>query len=178
VTEAHRTEICLLYGDPPDGATAFDCPHSRNSSKTQRPRFGTILYVSKSMLCVLHGQLKSNNVVCRIVYEFLIRRIKHVIFPLVLLPDYWFWWNKDFRNIDIHTLICYSSKPWLSTGTSRLQEQGAYPLKLPLITFRVSRTRREMYCGHARLRVCLSAAACLHYCTDPGVTWGSGRGYP
>jgi len=26
--------------------------------------------------------------------------------------------------------------------------------------------------------VCLSAAACLHYCTDPDVTWGSGRGCP
>ena len=36
-----------------------------------------------------------------------------------------------------------------------------------LITFRVSRRPREMYCGHARLCVCLSAAACLHYCTDP-----------
>ena len=39
-----------------------------------------------------------------------------------------------------------------------------------------------MYCGHARLCVCLSvrlsAAACPHYCTDPDVTWGSGRGYP
>jgi len=97
-------------------------------------------------------------------------------FPLVLLPDYWFWWNKDFRNTDIHTLICCSSKPRLSTGTSRLQGQGAYPLKLPPITFRVSRTRREMYCGHARLFVCLFAAACLHYCMDPDVTWGSGRG--
>ena len=36
-----------------------------------------------------------------------------------------------------------------------------------------------MQCGHARLCVCLcvclSAAACLHYCTDPDVTWGSGR---
>jgi len=31
-----------------------------------------------------------------------------------------------------------------------------------------------MYCGHARLCVCLSAAACPHYCTDPDVTWGSG----
>ena len=37
---------------------------------------------------------------------------------------------------------------------------------------------REMYCGHARLCVCLSAAACLHYCTDPDVTWRSGRGCP
>jgi len=27
---------------------------------------------------------------------------------------------------------------------------------LSLITFRVSRTPREMYCGHARLCVCLS----------------------
>ena len=56
------------------------------------------------------------------------------------------------------------------------------------ITFRVSRRRREMYCGHVRLCVCLcvcvcvcvclSAAACLHYCTDPDVSWGSGRGCP
>jgi len=41
-----------------------------------------------------------------------------------------------------------------------------------------------MYCGHARLSVCvsvclcvcLSAAACLHYYMDPDVTWGSGSG--
>jgi len=50
------------------------------------------------------------------------------------------------------------------------------------VTFRVSRRRREMYCGHARpcvcLSVCLSAAACLHYCTDPDVTWGSDSGCP
>jgi len=47
-----------------------------------------------------------------------------------------------------------------------------------ITTFRVSRRRREMYCGHARLCVCLSAAACLHHCTDPDVTWESGRGCP
>jgi len=28
------------------------------------------------------------------------------------------------------------------------------------------------------LSVCLSAAACLHYCTESDVTWGSGRGCP
>jgi len=28
------------------------------------------------------------------------------------------------------------------------------------------------------LSVCLSAAACLHYCTDPDVTWGSGSECP
>ena len=35
-----------------------------------------------------------------------------------------------------------------------------------------------MYCGHARLCVCLSAAVRPHYCTDPNVTWGHGRGCP
>jgi len=39
-----------------------------------------------------------------------------------------------------------------------------------------------MYCGHARLSVCLcvylSAAAYLHYCTDLDVPWGSCRGCP
>jgi len=51
-----------------------------------------------------------------------------------------------------------------------------------VITYRVSRRRREMYSGHARLCVCLSvcpsAAACTHYCTDPDVTWGNSRGAP
>jgi len=28
------------------------------------------------------------------------------------------------------------------------------------ITFRVSRRRREMYCGHARLSVCLPVCVC------------------
>ena len=41
-----------------------------------------------------------------------------------------------------------------------------------VITFRVSRKRREMYCGHPRLCVCLFAAACPHYCADPDLTWG------
>ena len=45
-----------------------------------------------------------------------------------------------------------------------------------VITFRVSHRRREMYCGHARLCVCLSTAACLHYCTDADVTWRISRG--
>ena len=28
------------------------------------------------------------------------------------------------------------------------------------------------------LCVCLSAATCPHYCTDPDITWGNGRGCP
>jgi len=51
-----------------------------------------------------------------------------------------------------------------------------------VVTFRVSRRSREMYCGHVCLcvclSVCLSAATCPHYCTDLDVTWGSGRGCP
>jgi len=50
------------------------------------------------------------------------------------------------------------------------------------VTFRVSRRPREMHCGHARLcvclSVCLSAAACLQYYTDPDVARGIGRGCP
>jgi len=53
-----------------------------------------------------------------------------------------------------------------------------------IIAFHVSRRRPEMYCGHAHLcvcvcvclSVCVSAATCPHYCTDPDVTWRSGRG--
>jgi len=45
-----------------------------------------------------------------------------------------------------------------------------------IITFRVRRSRGEMYIGHGRLCVCLSLAAFPHYCTDPNVTWANGRG--
>ena len=49
-----------------------------------------------------------------------------------------------------------------------------------VVTFRLSRRSREMYCGHARLCVCLCVCPRphAHYCTDPDVTWGSGRGCP
>jgi len=44
------------------------------------------------------------------------------------------------------------------------------------ITFHVRHSRGKMYGGHGRLCVCLSLAAFLHYCMDPDVTWGNGRG--
>ena len=47
-----------------------------------------------------------------------------------------------------------------------------------VITFCASRRRRKMYCGHARLSVCVSAAVRPHYCTDLDVTWRRGRGCP
>jgi len=62
----------------------------------------------------------------------------------------------------------------------RIGRNGHRRYQPSLITFRVSRRRLEMYRGHARLcvSVCLSAAACPRYCTDPDVTWGSGSGCP
>ena len=63
--------------------------------------------------------------------------------------------------------------------TSTATDKSLYSMFL-LITFCVSRRRSEMYCGHARLCVCvcvcLSAVVRPHYCTDPDVTWGRGRG--
>ena len=52
-----------------------------------------------------------------------------------------------------------------------------------LITFRVSRRPREMYCGHARLCVCLCVCLSVRgrmftLFTEPDVTWGSGRSCP
>jgi len=41
-----------------------------------------------------------------------------------------------------------------------------------VITFCASRGLRKMYCGHPRLCVCLFAAECPHYCTDPDVLGG------
>ena len=68
----------------------------------------------------------------------------------------------------------------LGLGLERLSFESK-PL-VGFITFCVSRSRRKMYCGHARLcvclSVCLSAAVRPHYCTHPDVTWRRGRGCP
>jgi len=49
-----------------------------------------------------------------------------------------------------------------------------------VITFRVRRSLGEMCIGYGRLFVCLSVCLSLvafpHYCTDPDVIWGNGRG--
>ena len=47
-----------------------------------------------------------------------------------------------------------------------------------VVTFRMRRSRDEMYIGHGHLCVCVSLAAFPHYCTDPNVSWGNGRGCP
>ena len=46
--------------------------------------------------------------------------------------------------------------PYGDSGKRALAELCTVPVLLVIIKFRVSRRRREMYCGHARLCVCLS----------------------
>ena len=43
---------------------------------------------------------------------------------------------------------------------------------------RESQTTRNVLWSRASVCVSVSAAACPHYCMDPYVTWGSGRGCP
>jgi len=55
--------------------------------------------------------------------------------------------------------------------------ESAFERDLTVATFRVSRRRREMYCGHPRLGVCVSVRGRMPtLLLGPGVTWGSGRG--
>jgi len=61
--------------------------------------------------------------------------------------------------------VCRRRSTWTLSAESDAEST-------PLNTFRVSRRRREMYSGHARLCVCVSLAAFPHYCTDPDVTLG------
>jgi len=83
----------------------------------------------------------------------------------------------------------FPSEGQITTGTpfllKSIQERRSRPTT-PLYPgyICVSRRQRKMYCGHVRLclsvcmSVCLSVAVHPHYCTDPDVTWGRGRGCP
>jgi len=81
-----------------------------------------------------------------------------------------------YSNLTIGVSLVNSAG--LETAIERTVFVGSKHQTNIVVTFRVSHRRREMYCGHSRLCVCLSTAACLHYCTDPDVIWGSGRGCP
>jgi len=86
------------------------------------------------------------------------------------------------------TLMKRNVTPAMHSGSRREtgRKRSYNPLSVsysfihPFITFCVSRRRRKMYCGHARLCVCvcacLSAAVRPHYCMDPHVTLWHGRG--
>jgi len=76
-------------------------------------------------------------------------------------------------------LSCYISRE--SYTTRIVSDIAIFVLKRDV---KLQLTRREMYCGHPQLcvclsvclsvflSVCLSAAARPLYCTDPDVTWG------
>jgi len=64
------------------------------------------------------------------------------------------------------------------TLTDKSNRPNNININLLVITFRVRRSRGEIYIGHGRLCVCLSLAAFPHYCTDPDVSWGNGKGCP
>jgi len=66
-----------------------------------------------------------------------------------LAVHYW----ADLQSV--HGLRCYGN----ITRTPNVNEYMLV-LALCLVTFRVSRRRREMYCGHAR-RVCVCLSVCL-----------------
>jgi len=53
-----------------------------------------------------------------------------------------------------------------------LAHVSLHPTFIVCYISRVCRRRLEMYYGYARLCVCLSAAACLHYYTEPDVILG------
>jgi len=63
---------------------------------------------------------------------------------------------------------CHSHAKWLRRMS----------LKLAIFTFCVSHRQREMYIGYVHLCVCLSLAAFPHYCMDPDINSGNGRGCP
>ena len=85
---------------------------------------------------------------------------------------------------------CHGNRFWLSLygvhigATWRIQlnrpcaaaMRPYVKLLWPLVTFRVRRSRGEMYIGHDRLCLCVCQcqyiAAFPHYCTGPDVTWG------
>ena len=84
----------------------------------------------------------------------------------------------------------------ISTATLLIRSYSAVSLSLQLSVNNAIHSRQSSDCptvngyishetdrhtdGHGRLClcVCLSPAAFPHYCTDPDVTWGNGRGCP
>jgi len=99
--------------------------------------------------------------------------------PYTVLPD-----NSILITANMQSETCFPSSHQLKSyvaSKSRLKLAARDVLSADaglLVTFCVSRRRRKMYCGRVRLCVCLSAAVCPHYCTDPDVTWESGRAAP
>jgi len=100
-----------------------------------------------------------------------------LIFALILTTFWHFFYLLDKATYFKHaySALC------LSEGEFAYFKISWYA-RVQIDSFRVSRRRREMYIVVTNVSVsvvCVSVpriTACLHYCTDPDVTWGSGRG--
>jgi len=73
-----------------------------------------------------------------------------------------------------------SVRPYVRTS---VRPQKVFFSDFDLITFCVSRRRRKMYCGRSPASVCLCVCLSVRgrtstLCTDPDVTWVSGRDCP
>ena len=75
------------------------------------------------------------------------------------------------KLIALYTANAYSAECKMSASACTHSIAGYIYYILP-----ESQTTRNVL--WSRASVCLSAAACVNYCTDPDVTWGSGRGCP
>jgi len=78
-------------------------------------------------------------------------------------------------------LVCSLVASLFSSSKSFQSFTELVEITIMLVTFRVRHSRGEMYIGHGQMCVCLSLAAFpyySHYCTDPDVSWGNGRGCP
>jgi len=80
--------------------------------------------------------------------------------------------------------MLYSKKQKVSKCSISVKSVLLISLCLCCYISRESKTTRNVLWSRASVclcvcvcvSVCLYAAACLQYCTDPDVTWGSGRG--
>ena len=76
---------------------------------------------------------------------------------------------------ELSSRISTRSCQWENGTVATIREPGR---RDAVITFCVSRRRRKMYCGHARLCVCVCLSVCPRPAADPDVTWGRCRGCP
>jgi len=65
-----------------------------------------------------------------------------------------------FINIVLVSLTCFNSSSFVRFVTEII----VVIFIIIFITFRVSHRRREMYCGRARLCVCVCLSVCLYVC--------------
>ena len=81
-------------------------------------------------------------------------------------------------SLRYYSELRHNGRASLHRGSRRERHKSVHTV----VTFCVSRGRRKMYCGHARLCVCLSVCPWPYAHTTArtrmDVTWGRGRGCP